>query len=143
MAVEKGLHCTLEASDAPDGAKDQRNRVFWTIYAIEISLAYNLGRPPSIGEDHIASALPKPTNENLTSLHHMRHRQLQSRIVTQIYGINSCTRNMPVDKKELLISDLQKELDEWQANIPADSRDDEPYPYRFAITTSLKILYMC
>ncbi|EHK49427.1 hypothetical protein TRIATDRAFT_189835 [Trichoderma atroviride IMI 206040] len=131
MAVEIGLHCTDEVSDAPDGAKDQRNRVFWTIYAIEISLAYNLGRPPSIAEDHIASALPKSTNENLTSLHYVRHRQLQSRIVTQIYGINSSTRNMSVDKKELLILDLQRELDEWQANIPTNSRDDEQYPYSY------------
>jgi hypothetical protein len=133
MAVEIGLHCTSEASDASGGAKDERNRVFWTIYAIEITLAYNLGRPPSIGEDHIISALPKPTNENLTSLHYVRHRQLQSRIVAQIYGSNSNARNMPVEKKELLILDLQKELDEWQANIPADSRNDEPYPHRFAI----------
>lgn len=142
MAVEIGLHCTPEASDASGGAKDERNRVFWTIYAIEITLAYNLGRPPSIGEDHIISGLPQPTNGNSTSLHYVRHRQLQSRIVAQIYGSNSSARNMPVEKRELLILDLQKSLDEWQANIPVESRDDGPYPYRFVLTISLKIHYI-
>lgn len=139
MAVEIGLHCTPNASDHPDGAKDQRNRVFWTIYVIEISLAYNLGRPSSIGEDHIASALPKPTNENLTSLHHVRHRQIQSRIVAQVYGIKNNTRNMTVEKKQTLILNLQKELDHWQSNIPADSQYDVTYPYRFVIIASLNI----
>lgn len=143
MAVEIGLHCTPRAADASDGAKDQRDRVFWTIYAIEISLAYNLGRPSSIGQDHITSALPKPTNENLTSLHHMRHRKIQSRIVAQVYGINSSALNMAVERKQLLISDLQKELDQWQVNIPVDSQDDVPYPYRFVIITSLNILHVC
>jgi hypothetical protein len=142
MAVELGLHCIPEASNVSHVAKDQRSRVFWTIYAIETSLAYNLGRPPSIGEDHIASPLPISTNETLTSLHYVRHRQLQSRIVAQIYGINSSTRNMQIEEKELLILGLQKELDEWQANIPVESRKDVSYPYRFEIASSLKILYM-
>lgn len=136
MAVEIGLHCTPEPNDHSDVGNDQRNRVFWTIYAIEISLAYNLGRPSSIGEDHIASALPKPTSENLSSLHHVRHRQIQSRIVAQVYGINSSTRNMSVEKKQMLISNLQKELDEWQVNIPVNSQFDATYPYRFVILTS-------
>jgi hypothetical protein len=130
MAVEIGLHCTLDTSDASDEVKDQRNRVFWAIYAIEISLAYNLGRPPSIGEDHIASSLPRPTSENLTSLHYIRHRQIQSRIVAQVYGIKSHTRNMPAENKEILVLDLQKELDEWQASTPVDSGNRGPYSYR-------------
>ncbi|KAL7893521.1 fungal-specific transcription factor domain-containing protein [Trichoderma sp. SZMC 28014] len=131
MAVELGLHCTSEASDVSHVAKDQRSRVFWSIYAIETSLAYNLGRPPSIGECHIASPLPISTNETLTSLHYVRHRQLQSRIVAKVYGINSSTQNMQIEEKKLLILDLQKELDEWQANIPADSRKDASYPYSY------------
>ncbi|UKZ94547.1 uncharacterized protein TrAFT101_009416 [Trichoderma asperellum] len=131
MAVEIGLHCTPEASDLSDEAKDQRNRVFWTIYAIEISLAYNLGRPSSIGDDHIASTLPKSTNENLSSLHHVRHRQIQSRIVAQIYGITNSTRKMSVEKKQLLILDLQRDLDEWQVNIPVDSQYEVAYPYSY------------
>lgn len=142
MAVEIGLHCTPGASDLSDEAKDQRNRVFWTIYAIEISLAYNLGRPSSIGDDHIASTLPKSTNENLSSLHHVRHRQIQSRIVAQIYGITNSTRKMSVEKKQLLILDLQKDLDEWQVNIPVNSQYEVAYPYRFVKITLLNI-FIC
>lgn len=142
MAVEIGLHCTPEASGLLDEVKDQRNRVFWTIYAIEISLAYNLGRPSSIGDDHIASTLPKPTNENLSSLHHVRHRQIQSRIVAQVYGITNSTRKMSVEKKQMLILDLQKDLDEWQVNIPVDSQCEAVYPSRF-VNIILLNLFMC
>ncbi|KAL7917604.1 hypothetical protein ACQKWADRAFT_28468 [Trichoderma austrokoningii] len=137
MAVETGLHCTLETNNASEGASDQRNRIFSTIYTIDTSLAYNLGRPPSIGEKHIASAL---TKESVTSLHYIRHRQIQNRIIAQVYGINSTTRNMSIEKKQLLVLDLQKELNEWQLNIPVDSRDNVSYPYRFAMLTSLDML---
>ncbi|KAM0250020.1 hypothetical protein ACHAQJ_008789 [Trichoderma viride] len=129
MAVETGLYCTPKPGGQQDVAKDQRNRLFWTIYAIEISLAYNLGRPPSIGEEHVAAELPKPTDENLFSLHHVRHRQIQSRVVSQIYGVNSRTRNMVAEEKQMLILDLQEELDVWQSNIPADPPSSMVHPY--------------
>lgn len=132
MAVETGLHCTPKTSNQSGLAKDQRNRLFWTIYAVEISLAYNLGRPPSIGEEHIAAELPKPSNENLFSLHHIRHRQIQGRVVTQVYGVNKRTRNMTTEQAQMLISSVQEELDEWRTNIPISPQSDgvHPYPYR-------------
>ncbi|KKP06933.1 hypothetical protein THAR02_01014 [Trichoderma harzianum] len=92
-------------------AKDESNRLFWTIYIVEISLAYNLGRPPSIGEEHIATELPRPSNENLLSLHHIRHRQIQSRVVAQ------------------------QELDEWRINIPLTSHAEGQHPYPYSITS--------
>lgn len=47
MAIELGLH---SSSNNPVlcGARETetRQRVFWTAYILEITLAYNLGRPP-------------------------------------------------------------------------------------------------
>ncbi|RFU73585.1 hypothetical protein TARUN_8655, partial [Trichoderma arundinaceum] len=132
MAIETGLHCTPKENNPTDWAKDQRNRLFWTIYAIEISLAYNLGRPPSIGEEHIAAELPTPTNENISSLHHVRHRQIQSRVVTQVYGINNRTRRMTAEQRRIFISSLQQELDEWRANIPVNPQSHAAHPYSYS-----------
>lgn len=132
MAVETGLHCTPKTTGQYDWAKDKRYRLFWTIYAIEISLAYNLGRPPSIGEEHVTAQLPKATNENKLSLHHVKHRQIQSRVVAQIYGVNNRTRIMTTEQRQMLIASLQEELDEWQTNIPINTQSDvaDPYPNR-------------
>ncbi|UKZ69642.1 uncharacterized protein TrAtP1_010647 [Trichoderma atroviride] len=99
MAVEIGLHCTDEVSDAPDGAKDQRNRVFWTIYAIEISLAYNLGRPPSIAEDHIAKSLMSGKPIYQPTLGTMNNTRIATGIVSIMEQHLSCTekvRSAPV-----------------------------------------------
>ncbi|KAL7786522.1 fungal-specific transcription factor domain-containing protein [Trichoderma afarasin] len=133
MAVETGLHCTPKTRDQSCSAKDESNRLFWTIYVVEISLAYNLGRPPSIGEEHIATELPRPTSENLLSLHHIKHRQIQSRVVAQIYSVNNRNRNMSTERTQILISNLQEELDEWLINIPLSSHTEgqHPYPYSY------------
>lgn len=133
MAVEIGLHCTPKTSNQSGSAKDESNRLFWTIYIVEISLAYNLGRPPSIGEEHIATELPRPTNENLLSLHHIRHRQIQSRVVAQVYSVNNRNISMSTEQTQMLISNLQQELDEWRINIPLSSHGEgqHPYPYRY------------
>ncbi|KAL7907628.1 fungal-specific transcription factor domain-containing protein [Trichoderma velutinum] len=132
MAVETGLHCTPKTSNQSDSAKDESNRLFWTIYVVEISLAYNLGRPPSIGEEHIASELPRPSNENLLSLHHIRHRQIQSRVVAQIYSVNNRNRNMSTEQTQMLVSNLQQELDEWRLNIPLIPHSEGIYPYPYS-----------
>ncbi|KAL6691344.1 fungal-specific transcription factor domain-containing protein [Trichoderma pleuroticola] len=133
MAVETGLHCTPKTRFQSDSAKDESSRLFWTIYVVEISLAYNLGRPPSVGEEHIATELPWPSNENLLSLHHIRHRQIQSRVVAQIYSVNNRNRNMSTEQNQELISNLQQELDEWRINIPLISHAEgqHPYPYSY------------
>ncbi|KAL7931375.1 fungal-specific transcription factor domain-containing protein [Trichoderma chlorosporum] len=133
MAIEKGLHCTYRVSKQSNSAKDEMNRLFWTIYAVEISLAYNLGRPPSISEEHIATDLPILSNENLLSLHHIRHRQIQSRIVAQIYSLNNRSRNMSTQQMQSLISSLQEELDQWRSDIPISpySKEQHPYPHSY------------
>ncbi|KAL5083027.1 hypothetical protein Trisim1_002249 [Trichoderma cf. simile WF8] len=133
MAIETGLHCTPRTNNQSGSANDESNRLFWTIYIVEISLAYNLGRPPSIGEEHIATELPRPSNENLFSLHHIRHRQIQSRVVARVYSVNNRNRNMSTEQTQILISNLQQELDEWRINIPliSNAEGQHPYPYSY------------
>jgi hypothetical protein len=130
MAMEIGLQSSSTASGLPESVKEQRNRVFWTAYAIEISLAYNLGRPPSIGEEHITTELPRVSSTTLFSSHHIKHRQIQSRIISQVYCVNAKVRNMT--EAQTVIVRLQKELDEWKLTIPDlnQSSDTPSYPYQ-------------
>lgn len=133
MAVEIGLH---HAPKKPQKlpVQDRENRVFWTAYVIEISLAYNLGRPPSIGEEYITSSLPKFRDETCLGIYHIKHRKIQSRIISQVY----CSPNvakMSLDERHGVISKLQGELDEWKsALLSAMPRSNvgSPYPLRFA-----------
>ncbi|KAF2188008.1 hypothetical protein K469DRAFT_567627 [Zopfia rhizophila CBS 207.26] len=136
MAIEIGMHNPSRASGLSESAKDQRNRVFWSAYAIEISLAYNLGRPPSIGEEHITAEKSNVSSTTLFSSLHIRHRQIQSRVVSQVYCINNKARSMR--EAQNTIARLQEELDEWKSTIPQLSQPegDAPYPYRHVSTFS-------
>ncbi|CAK7223177.1 hypothetical protein SBRCBS47491_005117 [Sporothrix bragantina] len=128
MAIEIGLHheprrpvplSTAELTpeqEVQEQAQDRRRRVFWTAYVIDISLAYNLGRPPSIGEEHITVRLPRRTGEAALGIHHARHRQIQSRLVSQVYAGR---RASPVaaEVASETINRLQAELDSWRVDL--------------------------
>ncbi|KAH7176399.1 fungal-specific transcription factor domain-containing protein [Dactylonectria macrodidyma] len=132
MATEIGLHCSPTIRHVSEQERDERSRVFWTAYAIEISLAYNLGRPPSIGEEHITAGLPVITNDTSLAVLYVKHRQIQSKIVSQVYCGNNAAWHMGEDQKQLLISSLQAELDEWRTNITSSqSEAGDAYPYSY------------
>lgn len=113
---------------------DERNRVFWTAYAIEITLAYNLGRPPSISLEHIAAQLPVINSPDIAlGVHYIKHRQIQSRIVAQVY-YGSCREEGGVspNQRQSLIAKLQSDLDEWRiaSKDVCPKEPGAPYPLR-------------
>ncbi|KAJ6447310.1 C6 transcription factor [Purpureocillium lavendulum] len=135
-AVEIGLHCSLRGWQASSKDIDDRNRVFWTAYAIEISLAYNLGRPPSIGQEHITAKLPDITSRDTAlGVHHIRHRQIQARIVSQVYYGNDQGNGDLREMQQSRIASLQSELDEWRLALddicPRDSDAQYPRSHQF------------
>lgn len=134
MAIEIGLHHAPKPWQASDQESDQKNRVFWTAYAIEISLAYNLGRPPSIGDEHITAKLPKYAEETALGIHHINHRQIQSRIVSQVYCSANKSGHVTQEDGSRIIFNLQNDLNKWRDNLPtfAQSNGASPYPYRCA-----------
>ncbi|KAL3964903.1 hypothetical protein ACCO45_001907 [Purpureocillium lilacinum] len=112
-AIEIGLHYAPRDGQAVDRDMAERSRVFWTAYSIEISLAYNLGRPPSIGEEHITARLPVVNSRDLSfGLHHIKHRRIQSRIVSQVYNARSRDREVSLQERQGFIASLQAELDD-------------------------------
>ncbi|KAH0097549.1 acetamidase, partial [Aureobasidium melanogenum] len=117
MAVELGLHQSNNSVHITDTEADARNRVFWTAYIIEILLAYNLGRPPSIGEEHITAKLPVTPSTMPISIHHIRHRQIQGRIVASVYGAAQKQQGSSEEHRHAVLSKLQAELDEWRGSL--------------------------
>ncbi|KAK4074901.1 transcriptional regulator family: Fungal Specific TF [Purpureocillium lilacinum] len=131
-AVEMGLHYAPKSEPASSSGMNVRSRVFWTAYAMEISLAYNLGRPPSICEEHITTGLPIVDSAVFSSaLHHIKHRRIQSRIVARVYyGGRAETES---EECQHLIANLQSELDEWRKALQnlCLPDTDTPYPHSY------------
>lgn len=126
MAIELGLHSS-SSYIALRGSKqaEERQRVFWTAYILEITLAYNLGRPPSISEEHITVALPKSLEGCATSTLHIHHRQIQHRLISRVYGANR--RSLDIEA-QAEITFLQRALDDWKTDL-ANLSDDTFTPY--------------
>lgn len=130
MAIELGLH---SSSNNPVlcGARETetRQRVFWTAYILEITLAYNLGRPPSIGEEHITIALPNQSATGMTSILHIKHRQIQHRLISKVYSANAKATRLEAQAQ---IASLQGELDNWKTEMSSLIDEDfAPYSHEY------------
>jgi hypothetical protein len=88
--------------------------VFWTAYAAELTVAYNLGRPPSIPDEHVDALFPMELPDSVMALHHVRHRQIQSKIIAQVYCSPSRLERLSDVEKYRILHSLQDELDRWK-----------------------------
>jgi hypothetical protein len=128
MAVEIGLHHDPKRWYASDQHVDQRRRVFWTAYAIEVTLAYNLGRPPSISHEHITTKLPAQTDDVQLGVLHIKHRQIQGKIMSKMYAVSS-REDVTWEERQSVITELQADLEQWRITIPAPDKNTAPSPY--------------
>ncbi|KAJ8117397.1 hypothetical protein OPT61_g1385 [Boeremia exigua] len=132
MTIELGLHHEHKLWYPSEQQLDQRRRVFWTAYAIEVTLAYNLGRPPSISHEHITTDLPKETYDVQSGIIHIKHRQIQGKIISQMYRASS-QEHVPWEDQQRMIAELQGRLEDWRTSIPAAHGDlsSSPYPLSY------------
>lgn len=128
MAVEIGLHHDPKRWYASEQHIDQRRRAFWTAYAIEVTLAYNLGRPPSISHEHITTKLPIESPDVQLGILHIRHRQIQGKIMSKMYNASSRS-DQTWDQRQCLIADLQADLDQWRSSINRTSGHGTASPF--------------
>ena len=135
MASEMGLHCAYRGKQLAPQVKDDRARIFWTAYAIETSLAYNLGRPPSINDEHIGIELPCLPDDSLISVHYIRHRQIQSRVISQVYLRSARSEGISETDQQNAILRLQSALDAWfdTLGVIHSSNLDCPFPRRYVM----------
>ncbi|CAH0033157.1 unnamed protein product [Clonostachys rhizophaga] len=132
MAVELGLHCSYSGSQISDLDIDRRNRVFWASFIIEITLAYNLGRPPSITDDYITAKLPEGLGETAFGVQHIKHRRIQNRIMASVYCTNP-SKTISMEDRLQVIESLQTELDGWRDFLAGLYEHDKTsvYPHSY------------
>ncbi|EAU37937.1 predicted protein [Aspergillus terreus NIH2624] len=132
LAIELGLHRHNDNWKLSEDELDLRRRVFWTTYAIEITLAFNLGRPASISFEDADAPFPKATEDMIMPIHHFRHRQIQEQMLSQVY--RGRKRNIPTSTEEtqLILDKLQDQLDRWHLELYELHRQStSPYPVEY------------
>uniref|UniRef100_A0A8H7NHF9 Zn(2)-C6 fungal-type domain-containing protein n=1 Tax=Bionectria ochroleuca TaxID=29856 RepID=A0A8H7NHF9_BIOOC len=132
-AIEIGLHNKPKQLDVFEEEMDWKNRIFWTAYSIEISLCYNLGRPPSISEEHITADLPLYSTQTAFAIQHITHRQIQSRIISKVYASASNIPGQTVQSQQDQVAKLQSELDNWRVSMTAlcSKSPESAYPFSY------------
>lgn len=130
-----GLHSLDRNRQFSNADKDRRSRVFWTAYIVESSLAWNLGRPPSLDDAHITvEPLRATTGAMGFAVHHLQHRQIQSRIINSLY-VTSPAHQSRVHDPGGLVHDLQTHLDSWRHELQGlfEREVDSAYPIRYLL----------
>ncbi|KAA8909979.1 fungal-specific transcription factor domain-containing protein [Sphaerosporella brunnea] len=110
MCIELGLHRDNNNWKFTPAERQLRRCVFWTAYTVEITVAFNLGRPPSITEEHIDAKLPEADPGLALAVHHVRHRQIQARMMASVYGAAVAESN---GDPEGTVENIQRALHEW------------------------------
>lgn len=111
-----------------------RRRVFWTTYAIEITLAFNLGRPASISFEDADAPFPSNSEETALSIHHIKHRQIQEQMLCFVYRSRShdAVAIAELDESMSNIESLQQRLDEWHQELrELYHGSTSPYPMEY------------
>ncbi|KAL2853571.1 fungal-specific transcription factor domain-containing protein [Aspergillus pseudodeflectus] len=134
IAIELGLHRHNKAWKFTVDELELRRRVFWTTYAIEITVAFNLGRPASISFQDADAPFPQNSQETALSIHHIKHRQIQEQMLCLIYRSRShnAVAISGLDNSISNIESLQQSLDEWHAELHELYRQSSsPYPVEY------------
>lgn len=129
MATQLGLHSSHADGRLLEQEVQRRRRAFWTAYVLEVSLAYNLGRPPSLADNHITANLPRVSDGLELAAHHAQHRQIQSKIITAIYSQSTSGENA-AEPEQMVLDRLQQALDMWKATLLKlySQQTDQAYP---------------
>ncbi|KAI9730852.1 MAG: hypothetical protein M1834_005570 [Cirrosporium novae-zelandiae] len=112
----------------------QRRNVFWILYVVEKTLTLRLGRPAVINDDDIDVPLPElgdlwdrtsNPEDNLNIFYHqVMLSRIESKIYTELYSVRSQRRAMGDRLRSIAL--LDKELQEWQEELPLMIRPGQP-----------------
>ncbi|GKZ31499.1 hypothetical protein AbraIFM66950_012166 [Aspergillus brasiliensis] len=142
IAIELGLHRHNHRWKFTAAEIELRRRVFWTTYVIEISLAFNLGRPNSISYEDADAPLPSNSEEGgatAMAIHHIKHRQIQDQMLSFVYRSSRSHDTSPIssdtNRSVSMVESLQQKLDDWHQqlhNLYNDqSSNHSPYPVEY------------
>ena len=140
LAVVMGLHLNVPESQLRDaGAREHRNRVWWTAYSFDRMWASRLGHPVAIRDDDIEVNLP--TDPGLGTLSDdfvdasyliasSRLARLAARVINSIYTRKPQQKTLSQRVQEAL-RDLRAFVEELPAHLhiePTDAPEPSPKP---------------
>lgn len=132
MAIELGLHRHNDSWKLSQDEFELRRRLFWTTYAIEITLAFNLGRPASISYEDADAPFPQATPDMIMPVHHIRHRQIQEKMLLQVYRGRKKSAFTTAETRQSMMDDLQIQLDQWHQELhKLHAQSTSPYPVEY------------
>ncbi|KAF4980540.1 hypothetical protein FZEAL_3475 [Fusarium zealandicum] len=138
LSVVMGLHLNVPVSQLRDaGAREHRNRVWWTAYSFDRLWASRLGHPVAIQDDDIEVDLPAdpvlgiPSDDFGDSAYFIasvRLARLSSRILNSIYTRKPQQKTLSQRVQEAL-KDLREFVEELPPHLHIESTDGpEPSP---------------
>ncbi|KAI1618113.1 fungal-specific transcription factor domain-containing protein [Exophiala viscosa] len=120
---------------------EQRNRLFWSIYALDREVAASFGLPPSINDENINVPLPSVTIDEYASATRVQLskvlqvcrnsialRDLEGKILQKVHLANPIsTLNIGMADRQAIVSQFVSQLDDWYANgcLLSQSENDE------------------
>ncbi|KAF7561858.1 hypothetical protein G7046_g2287 [Stylonectria norvegica] len=124
LSVVMGLHLNVPESQLSDaGAREHRNRVWWTAYNFDRMWAAKLGHPVAVRDDAIEVDLPTNTivgegdddfDDSAYFIAKIRLARLSGRILNSIYSRRAQDKSLSQRVQEAL-----KELQAWVEELPS------------------------
>ena len=138
LAIEMGLHRSARAwaerSEQNSHDIENRKRVFWSLFALDIGLSGKLGRPMALRLDDIDVEFPEPVEDclpsdtNLSAFNRcsfhvgiavIKLMSIQVQMYSSIYSV----RPLPPHAYEQEVRRLEQDLLHWRQSIPQELAD--------------------
>jgi hypothetical protein len=132
MAINMGMHRSLNTRMLQAQDQELRNRLWWTVYVLERHFAVAPGRPLSIDDAEIDTALPTfvPSLDSDGSRFTFKNQivsitlcQIMGCIVRTVYGRSQTTEGQIIDPAQ--IRELMHRLRAWSRNLPEEIKITE------------------
>ncbi|KAF4446755.1 hypothetical protein F53441_9689 [Fusarium austroafricanum] len=136
LSVVMGLHLNVPESQLRDaGAREHRNRVWWTAYSFDRMWASRLGHPVAIQDDDIEVDFPTdiPSDDfpdSSYTIASIRLARLSARVINSIYTRKPQKKTLSQRVQEAL-RDLRAFVEELPAHLhiePTDAPEPSPKP---------------
>lgn len=142
--IDLGMHRRGYEQGLPSNVIQTRRRLFWTVYALERTIAISLGRPLSISERDVDvpfpatathdpspyqsspnvsphSSAPRPIYDTQLAIFLFQLRRIESRIYHSVYRADK-----PLAALRPKLDGLYHALDEWRSSLTAWQPPDSP-----------------
>lgn len=153
LSVVMGLHLNVPESQLSDaGAREHRNRVWWTAYIFDRMWASKLGHPISVRDDVIEVDLPSnPNVKNSVDdfrdcayfVASIRLARLSGGILHSIYSRKAEQKSLSQRVQEAL-KDLRQFVQDLPSHLHIESSDStEPSPRPISLSLNLSFNQVC